>query len=62
MGLEGEILVTPLSIEFVPWSRPQTLGYFPTPCFITPPPIRVTNFAEKETHVPSSPVAFSSNP
>jgi hypothetical protein len=31
LGLEGEILVTPLSSEVVPWCRPGTIEYFPTP-------------------------------
>jgi hypothetical protein len=62
LDLEGEILVTPLSPEVVPWSRPQTSEYFPTPGFITPPPVRVTDFAERESSFPSSPVAFSPNP
>jgi hypothetical protein len=31
LRLEGEILVTPLSPEVVPWSRPRTSEYFPTP-------------------------------
>jgi hypothetical protein len=60
-GLEGESLVTPISPEVVPWSRPQTSEYFPTPGFTTPPPITVAT-TERETSVPSSPVAFSPNP
>jgi hypothetical protein len=47
MDLEGEILFTPLSPKFVPWSRPQTLEDFPTPGFITPPPVGVTHFSKK---------------
>jgi hypothetical protein len=31
LGLEGEILVTPLSSEAVPWRRPGTTEDFPTP-------------------------------
>jgi hypothetical protein len=31
LGLEGEILVTPLSYEVVPWHRLGTIEYFPTP-------------------------------
>jgi ribonuclease HI len=31
LGLEGEILVTPLSSEAVPWRRPTTTEDFPTP-------------------------------
>ena len=60
--MEGEILVTTLSPEVVPWSRPQTSKYFPTPSFITPPPVRVIDFTERDTSFPSSLVAFSPNP
>ena len=62
LGLEGEILVTPLSSEVVPWRRPKTTKYFPTPIFTTPPLVIVT------THVPGgapadlSLLAFSLNP
>jgi hypothetical protein len=35
---------------------------FPSPSFTTPPPVKVVSFTERETSVPSSPVAFSSNP
>ena len=31
LGLEGEILVTPLFSEAVPWRRPRTTKYFHTP-------------------------------
>jgi hypothetical protein len=31
LALEGEILVNPLSSEVVPWHRPGTIEYFPTP-------------------------------
>jgi hypothetical protein len=31
LGLEGEILVTPLSYEVVPWRRPGNIEDFPTP-------------------------------
>jgi len=62
LDLEGKLLVTPLSHEVVPWYRTHTLEYFPTPGFITPPPVRVTDFAERESSFPSSPVAFSPNP
>jgi len=31
LGLEGEILVNPLSSEVVPWRRPTTTEDFPTP-------------------------------
>jgi hypothetical protein len=60
--LEGEIIVTTLSPEVVSCSRPQNLEYFPTPGFITPPPIRVRNFVERESFFPSISVAFSPNP
>jgi hypothetical protein len=62
LGLEGEILVTPLSPEVVPWFRPNTSEYFPTLGFTTPPPIIIDATTERETFVPSSPVAFSPNP
>jgi hypothetical protein len=61
LGLEGEILVTPFSPEVVPWSRPRTSEYFPTPGFTTPPPV-IAATTERETSVPSNPVAFSPNP
>jgi hypothetical protein len=35
LGLEGEILVTPLSHEIVSWFRPNTSKYFPTLGFTT---------------------------
>jgi hypothetical protein len=60
-GLEEEILVTPFSPKVVPWSRPRTSEYFPTPSLTTPPPIIVST-TERETFVPSSHVAFSPNP
>jgi hypothetical protein len=62
LGLEGEILVTPLSPEVVSWFKPCTSEDFPTLGFITPPPIRVTGFTERETSSPSSPITFSPNP
>jgi hypothetical protein len=62
LGLEGEILVTPLSPETVPWSRPRTTKFFPTPRFTTPPPITIVVATERETSVPSSPTTFFSNP
>jgi hypothetical protein len=51
LGLEGEgeILVTPLSSEAVPWFRPRTTGYFPTP-------------AQRGASTDLSPLAFSLNP
>jgi hypothetical protein len=48
--LEGEILVTPLSPDVAPWYRPQTSEGFPNLGFITPPPVRVTDFVERETY------------
>jgi hypothetical protein len=59
LRLEGESLVTPLSPEVVPWFRPRTSEDFPTPGFITPSPVTITGFTEKEASTPSSPVAFS---
>jgi hypothetical protein len=62
IGLEGESLVTPISPEFVPWFRPRTLEYFLTLGFTTPPPVRFVAFTKRETYVPSSHPAFSSDP
>jgi hypothetical protein len=62
LGLEGEILVTPLSPEVVPWHRPKTTEDFPTPSFTTPPLIIVVATAEGEAYDDSSPIAFSLNP
>jgi hypothetical protein len=59
-GVEG--FDTPIPPGVVPWSEPRTPEYFPTPSFTTPPPVKVVAFTERETSVPSSPVAFSSNP
>jgi hypothetical protein len=47
LGLEGEILVTPLSPEVVSSFRPRTTQYFPTPMYATPSPVRVIGFTEK---------------
>jgi hypothetical protein len=60
--LEGEILVTPLSPEAVPWRRPRTTEDFPTPRFTTPPLITVAATAQREASTDSSPLAFSLNP
>jgi hypothetical protein len=49
LGLEGEILVTPLSSEVVPWHRPRTTEDFPTP-------------AQREAPADLSSLAFSLNP
>jgi hypothetical protein len=49
LGLEGEILVTPLSSEAVPWRRPGTIEDFPTP-------------AQRGAPADLSSLAFSSNP
>jgi hypothetical protein len=62
LGLEGEILVTPLSPEVVPWRRPRTTGDFPTPSFTTPPLVTVATSAQREASADSSPLAFSLNP
>jgi hypothetical protein len=62
LGLEGEILVTPLSPEVVPWHRPRTTEYFPTPRFTTPPLITIVATAQREAYVESSPLALSLNP
>jgi hypothetical protein len=62
VGLEGEILVTPLSPEVVPWRKPRTKEYFPTHSFTTPPLITVVATAQRESSTDSSPLAFSLNP
>jgi hypothetical protein len=62
LGLEGETIVTPISPEVIPWFRPNASEDFPTPSFTTPPAVRVTDFMERETPVPSSPLSFSPNP
>jgi ribonuclease HI len=49
LGLEGEILVTPLSSEAVPWRRPRTTEDFPTP-------------AQRGAPADLSSIAFSLNP
>jgi len=41
LGLEGEIIVTPLSPEIVLWFRPSASRDFPTLGFTNPPPIIV---------------------
>ena len=55
LGLEGEILVTSLSPEVVPWCRPRTTKYFPTPSFTTPPLITIATTAQKEASVTQAP-------
>jgi hypothetical protein len=62
LGWEGESLITPLSLEIVPWFRPNASDDFPTLSFTTPPYVRVTGFTERETSSPSSPLTFSPNP
>jgi hypothetical protein len=61
-GLEGEILVTPLSPEAIPWRRPSTIEYFPTPSFTTRPLITIAATTQREAYVDSNPLAFSLNP
>jgi hypothetical protein len=62
LGLEGEIIVTPLSPEVVPWSRPRTIEDFPTPRFTTPPLVTIATSAQREAFFDLSPLAFSLNP
>jgi hypothetical protein len=62
LGLEGEILVTPLSPEVVPWRGPKTTEDFPTPSFTTPPLVTVATSTQREASTDSSPLAFSLNP
>jgi len=61
LGLEGEILVTPLSPEAIPWRRPKTTGDFTTPSFTTPPLVNVATSAQREASADSSPLSFSLN-
>jgi hypothetical protein len=62
LGLEGEILVTPLSPKVVPWRRPRTIEDFPTPSFTTSPLITIVSTAQREASADSRPLAFSLNP
>jgi hypothetical protein len=61
LGLEGEILVTPISPEVVPWFKPRISKYFPTLGLTTPLSVRFVAFTEIQTSTPSSPVTFSPN-
>jgi hypothetical protein len=61
LGLEGEILVTPLSLEAIPWRKPRTTEDFPTPRFTTPPLIIGAATIQREASSDSSPLAFSLN-
>jgi hypothetical protein len=54
LGLEGESFVTPISPEVVPWFKPRTSEYFPTPGFTTPPPVRVVAFTEGKPLFPQA--------
>jgi hypothetical protein len=62
LGLEGEILVTPISPEAVPWRKPRTTEDFPTPGFTAPPLVTVVASARGETSADLSSLAFSLNP
>jgi hypothetical protein len=62
LGLEGEILVTPLSLEAVPWHRPSTTEYLLTPSFTTPPLVTIVATAQRVASIDSSPLSFSLNP
>jgi hypothetical protein len=61
LGLEGEILVTPLSPEITLWIRTNVSEDFSTSSFTTPPPITVAATTERETYFPASPLNFSPN-
>jgi len=61
LGLEGEILVTPLFSEAILWRRPRTPEDFPTPIFTTRPPIIDATSTERVTFVPSSHVTVFPN-
>jgi hypothetical protein len=62
LGLEGEILVTPISPKAVPWRKPRTTEDFPTPGFTAPPLVTVVASAQGETSADLSSLAFSLNP
>jgi hypothetical protein len=62
LGSEGEILVTPLPPEFVPWRRPSKIEDFPTRNFTTPPLITIAATIQREAFADSSPSVFSLNP
>jgi ribonuclease HI len=62
LGLEGEILVTPLSSEAVLWRRPRTPEECPVSIFTTPPLVTVTTPAQRGASADLSPLAFSLNP
>jgi hypothetical protein len=62
MGLEGGIIITPLSPGAIPWHRPWTTEDFPTPSFTIPPLITVASTTQREASADSSPLAFSMNP
>ena len=57
LRLEGEILVTPLSLEVIPWPRYKTTEHFCIYSFTTPPLIIVPATAKRESSANSSPVA-----
>jgi hypothetical protein len=62
LGPKGEILVTPLSSEVVPWHRPRTIENFPTPIFTALPLVTVTTPVQRGEPVDLSSLAFSLNP
>jgi hypothetical protein len=62
LRLEGEILVTPLSPEAIPWPNSRTTEYFPTPSFTTPPLITISATVEREASSNSRLVASPHNP
>jgi hypothetical protein len=62
LGLEGEILVTLVSLEVVPWTRYRTIEHFPTSNFTTPPLITVPSTAEREASANSSSITSTQNP
>jgi hypothetical protein len=54
LGPKGKNLVIPFSPETVPWHRPETTKYFPTPIFTTP--------VQRKTPTDLSSIAFSLDP
>jgi hypothetical protein len=62
LGSEGEILVTPLSPEVVPWRRPGTIEDFPTPSFATPPLVTVASSTQRGASTNLISLSFSLSP
>jgi hypothetical protein len=61
-GIGGRNPCHSLSLEVVPWHRPRTIEYFPTPSFTTPPLVTVASSTQREASADLIPSAFSLNP